>query len=256
LESIIPDLASDRLKGLEIAPTAIWSNLNKLTDEEVLEFKNYLKSHNLVVSGIQSLLYGHLELQLFNQSSWSELEIHLKNILRIGGLLGADVAVFGSPKNRIKGSLQPNEAHNLAAIFLTRLIPYLMEYGITLTLEPNAPAYGADYLTTYEEVLRLTALINSSYIKPQIDTGCLWMVNKSPEDAYTLQIPHHIHLSTPNLGEVPGKFKFDKLIELLVASNYNKWVVIEMLPHLTNSLNQITNSIGWLTDYEEKEKNG
>ncbi len=251
LNQIIPKLAIAGLHGVEIAPTAIWPNLDELSNQEIIEFKRYLRNHNLVVSGIQSLLYGHPELQLFNEKCWQDFKKHLENLIRIGGLLGADVAVFGSPKNRVKGNLASNHADDLAAIFLKQLIPCLIENSIVLTLEPNAPDYGADYLTTYEDVLKLSRKINSENIRTQIDTGCLWMVNKSPEKAYELLTPHHIHFSTPNLNQVPGNFNFDPLIELICTTNFDGWIVIEMLAKDRNSLGEILSTVKWLADHKK-----
>ena len=251
LDQIIPKLANAGLHGVEIAPTAIWPDLNQVSDQEIIEFKEYLEGHNLIVSGIQSLLYGHPELQLFDQNCWKDLRMHLEKFIRIGGLLRADVAVFGSPKNRVKGSLDCNDADDLAAIFLKQLIPCLEQNSIVLTLEPNAPNYGADYLTTYEDTLRLSQRINSENIRPQIDTGCLWMVGEEPIKAFEILIPHHIHISTPNLGDVPGNWDFDGLFEKIKASDYSGWLVIEKL---SNSIADSLSSGRWL-QFEMGAKN-
>jgi D-psicose/D-tagatose/L-ribulose 3-epimerase len=255
LTDVIPKLAIAGVHGVEIAPTAIWPDLDKISDEAVLDLKKYLQGHNLVVSGIQSLLYGHPELQLFNQGCWKDLVKHLENVIRIGGLLGAEVAVFGSPKNRVKGNLEANQADDLAVILLNQLIPCLKENRIVLTLEPNAPDYGADYLMTYEDILQVSNRINSENVKPQIDTGCLWMMNKLPEKAYELQTPHHIHLSTPNLEHVPGHFNFAPLISLMHATNFGGWTVIEMLSNNLNNFEQVLDSIEWLVTLEEEISN-
>ncbi len=251
LDQVIPKLANTGLQGVEIAPTAIWPNLDNLRDEEITDFKEYLERNNLVVSGIQSLLYGHPELQLLDQSCWGDLRKHLENLLRIGGLLGADVAVFGSPRNRVRGNLDVNSANELAEIFLKQLIPSLIENDVILTLEPNAPEYGADYLITYEEVINLSQRINSENIRPQIDTGCLWMVKSSPENAYALFTPAHIHLSVPRLKKFSGTYNFGELIRLAKSTNYDGWLVIEMLSSEKDSLGQVMEGIDWLTNIEK-----
>ncbi|CAN2228725.1 IolE Sugar phosphate isomerases/epimerases [Candidatus Nanopelagicaceae bacterium] len=255
LDKVIPKLSIAGLQGVEIAPTAIWSDLNRLRDQEIIQFKKYLKKNNLVVSGIQSLLYGQPELQLFDQSRWGDLRRHLENMIRIGGLLGADVAVFGSPKNRQKGGLDLNRANDLANAFLIQLIPCLKENNVVLTLEPNAPEYGADYLTTYEDVINLCRSLNTENIQPQIDTGCLWMVGSSPENGYKLRKPHHIHLSVPKLKSVPGTYNFDALMQEVNNTSYANWLVIEMLATEGNPLSQVLQAISWLTNYDKKLAN-
>lgn len=252
LDQVIPKLASVGLQGVEIAPTAIWPNLDNLRDQEVIEFKKYLEGHNLVVSGIQSLLYGHPELQLFNQNCWGDLKNHLEKVIRIGGLLEADVAVFGSPKNRLKGTLDLTQANEMAKTFFLQIDPCLKDNDIVLTLEPNATEYGADYLTTYEQVINLSRTIESKSIKPQIDTGCLWMAGTSPEIAFALYQPHHIHLSVPFLERVPGTYAFEEFIRLVSASEYSGWFVIEMLGKTTEPIKQAIDSINWLTTLRGK----
>lgn len=247
LNEVIPILLDGGIEGIEIAPTAIWPNLDKLQEQEILELKNYLQSHGLIASGIQSLLFGHPELQLFDEKSWPMLESHMRNMIRIGGMLGAEVAVFGSPKNRLKGDLESSQADELAKKFLERLIPYLKEYEVILTIEPNAPDYGADYLTTYEDVLSLCDEISSKFIQPQIDTGCLWLVDRSPVDAFNLRAPHHIHLSTPYLEEVPGKYDFETFLDLACLENYAGWSVIEMLPTQNGNPHQISDSLSLIS---------
>jgi D-psicose/D-tagatose/L-ribulose 3-epimerase len=248
LDQVIPKLANAGLHGVEIAPTAIWPNLDLVSEQEIIDFKEYLEAHNLVVSGIQSLLYGRPELQLFDRGCWGALRQHLENAINIGGLLGADVAVFGSPKNRLKKSLKTDLADDLAKTFLVQLENCLKANSMVLTLEPNAPEYGADYLTFYEEVVQLCQKIDSEVIKPQIDTGCLWLVDKSPEKGYELSTPHHIHLSTPYLKEVPGSFNFKPLFNSAIIDGYDGWMVIEMLNNDLSSLELILSSINWLTE--------
>lgn len=243
LDQVVPHLANAGLHGVEIAPTAIWPNIDDLSNEEIIDFKKYLAENKLVVSGIQSLLYGHPELQLFDQSCWGDLRKHLENVIRIGGLLGADVAVFGSPKNRLKKSLDIKKADELASAFLIQLIPILRENKLVLTLEPNAKGYGADYLTKYQEVVNLCQIINSESIKPQIDSGCLWMSGEDPNQEFIKLIPHHIHISSPNLGEVPGRSNFENLLRLVRESDYHGWLVIETL---NNSVQQSIDAIKWL----------
>ena len=248
LDQVIPKLANIGLQGVEIAPTAIWPDLDNLRDQEVIDFKKYLEGHNLVVSGIQSLLYGHPELQLFDQNCWRDLRKHLEKVIRIGGLLEADVAVFGSPKNRVKGELDKNKADKLAIDFFNQLESCLKESNIVLTLEPNAPDYGADYLTTYEEVINLCRRIDSATIKPQIDTGCLWMNGEDPASEFAKFIPHHIHISAPNLKGVPGNMEFSTFFKLLKLSTYSGWVTIEVVgtsrDHAIKSINWLRSELG------------
>jgi sugar phosphate isomerase/epimerase len=125
IEIMAPKLSKIGINGIEIAPSTIWGDINKVTPEMVLSLRKILSVNNLDISGIQSLLFGHPEFQLFDKSSESAMLLHLQRIIEIGGLLGASVVVFGSPKNRVRGNLGLDESNELAAVFFRRLIPYL-----------------------------------------------------------------------------------------------------------------------------------
>ena len=81
------------------------------------------------------------------------------------------------------------------------------------------------------------------------------MIDKSPEEAFKLLTPHHIHLSTPNLEQVPGNFNFSPLIKLVQNTNFAGWMVIEMLSLGRNNLERVFSSIKWLTEENEKHTN-
>ena len=192
------------MNGIEVAPTLIWGDINNVTMKQVSLFRERVHSEGLQISGIQSLFFGHPEFQLFDKSTWPSMLLHLKKMLEIAGTLEAAVAVFGSPKNRVRGELEWHLSLKIAAEFLFQVEPILRENNVVLTLEPNAPEYGADFLLDYREVMELKNLMNSDYIGAQIDTGCLWMVKADPSEAIEIGIPKHIHLSTPNLDKVLG----------------------------------------------------
>ena len=252
LEEVIPKLSKAGMNGIEIAPTKIWPDIEDITSQDISDFRKKLEDNDLVVSGIQSLMFGHPEFQLFQESTWASMLNHLEKMIDLAGSLGASVAVFGSPKNRIKGDLSVLEANELAATFLKKLVPCLSENNVTLTLEPNAPAYGADFLITYQDVIDLSLEIDSKRIRPQIDTGCLWMAGVEPSNAYNLMAPEHVHLSVPNLEIVPGEKDFSSFLNLVNQSDYKGWLVIEMLDNEANSLSQTIESAEWLFSCIEK----
>ncbi len=96
IEIIGPKLRAAGISGVEIAPTAVWSDVASIPRSALETHAAHWAHHGIKVSGIQSLLYGHPELQLFDQQSWPALAIHLESMLEIAAGLGAPVAVFGS----------------------------------------------------------------------------------------------------------------------------------------------------------------
>jgi len=246
IEVIAPKLSEIGMQGIEIAPSAVWGNIGNVSIKNVANFMDVLKINGLEISGIQSLLYGHPEFQLFDKTCWPAMQEHLSKTFFIGGKLGASVAVFGSPKNRIKKSLSTITANEMVADFFSQLIPRLQENNLILTLEPNASKYGADYLVNYGEVVDLVNIINSPWIRPQIDTGCALLENDSLLDIYEEHIPSHIHLSAPDLLPIFSFSDFKPFLEVLNETNYQKWLVLEILGKTTEASKEALKSAEWL----------
>ena len=154
-DDLLATLSRHGLQGVEIAPTALWPDAPAVSRQQVATARSAIDRHGLRVSGLQSLLYGQPDLQLLDERTWPRLLEHLQRVLDLAGALGAACAVFGSPRNRVRGALPVPQADEVAARFFSRLEPALRDNGVVLTLEPNAPAYGADYLTHYADVVRL-----------------------------------------------------------------------------------------------------
>lgn len=230
IDGLLTSLPSHGLQGIEVAPTALWPDAPDVAPAEVRSFTVRIADLGLRVSGVQSLLYGHPESQLFDRSTWPMMLEHLWRTLDLAGMLGADVAVFGSPRNRLRGDLPAGEADKIAAEFFRGLEPVLQANDLVLTLEPNAPAYGADYLIRYADVVRLSALIDSPWIQPQIDTGCLAMVDDDTAAGVLSHTPAHVHVSAPNLVPPPGGVDHTPVARALTSTGYTGWVVLEMLP--------------------------
>lgn len=216
------------VRGVELAPTAIWPDAPRVNRSAVVAEASAWRAAGLPVAAVQSLLYGHPELRLFDPATHADLREHLAAVVRLAGALGAGVAVFGSPRNRVRGDLPTAEADERAAAFFGSFEPVLAGEGVVLTLEPNAPAYGADYLTTYEDCAGLAELIGSRWIAPQIDTGCLAMVDLDPARAVGRRVPAHVHASAAYLAEPPGGIDHEALAAALRAAGYPGWVTLEM----------------------------
>lgn len=248
VDDVAPRIKQAGVDGVELAPTVIWSHAPHVPSKEVREYAQQWRDHGLAVSGIQSLLFGHPEFQVFDRHTWPAMREHLTSMIRLARDLGTHIAVFGSPKNRVRGELGDAMANAMFGEFFTGLLPVLADCRIVLTLEPNAPGYGADYLTHYADTVALSDLIASPWIQPQVDTGCLAMVHEDPAHAVLTRTPAHVHISTPNLLPPPGPVNHIALQEALVTSRYGGWVVLEMLQATVDPIAAAVQSAQWLTD--------
>lgn len=221
-------LARCGVQGVEVAPTAIWPEAPAVDRAHAVAEAARWQSWGLTVVAMQSLLFGHPELRLFDPAAHPALREHLTGMVRLAGALGCGVAVFGSPRNRVRDGLPDAEADARAAEFFAGLVPVLAAEGVVLTLEPNAPAYGADFMTTYEDAARVADLVDSPWVAPQIDTGCLRMVGVDAARAVGRRVPAHVHASAPDLAPPPGDVDHEALAATLRAAGYGGWVTLEM----------------------------
>lgn len=247
VESIAPRLRAAGMEGVEIAPTAIWPDAPYLPAKVVREYADRWRNHGLAVSGIQSLLYGRSELQLLDRATWPVMRAHLAATIELAHELGAAAAVFGSPRNRIRGGLEPAAADHLSIEFFQGLAPELAASGVILMLEPNAPGYGADYLTRYSDVVALSGAIGSPWIQPQVDTGCMTMVDEDPAEGIDTWTPAHVHISVPDLLPPPGPIDHGAVLQAIDRSNYAGWIVLEMLQTTQEPLERAVESAHWLS---------
>ncbi len=135
----------------------------------------------------------------------------------------------------------------LSIEFFQGLAPELAASGVILMLEPNAPGYGADYLTRYSDVVALSGAIGSPWIRPQVDTGCMTMVDEDPAEGIDTWTPAHVHISVPDLLPPPGPIDHGAVLQAINRSNYAGWIVLEMLQTTQEPLERAVESAHWLS---------
>ncbi len=248
VSQVAPLLENAGMVGVEIAPTIVWPNAPTVSQSEIRRFAAEWKRYGIAVSGIQSLMYGHPEFQVFDQATWPATLEHLKRMIQLSRELGSGIVVFGSPRNRIRGRLTLDEAHEMCATFMSHLVPTLASNAVVLTLEPNAPQYGADYLIHYADTLVLADLVSSSWVQPQIDTGSLYLVNENPVSSAQARLPAHIHISAPYLMQPSSEdLNHESLRAEVNLQGYKGWVVLEMLQAKQDPMRAAAESAGWLS---------
>jgi D-psicose/D-tagatose/L-ribulose 3-epimerase len=228
-EKIVVELSRMGIAGIELAPTHLAKELNLDLPGSIPLIRSVLNDNDMSFSGMQSLFFGHPELQLFDKRSWPSLLAHLKKMIILAEQLDIHTIVFGSPRNRVKGNLAEKEAAEIAFEFFGSLIPSLAASNVVLTLEPNPSEYGADWLNTYADCVQLTEKINSFWIDAQIDVGCMNLSNEDVLEAIHNHTPRHVHFSVPGLGAIPGTIDFTPIVEALNELDYIGWVTLEML---------------------------
>jgi sugar phosphate isomerase/epimerase len=224
-------LQTKGVRGLEIAPTRIWPDLSVAHGPSAKALLSQLKGHGLTPIGFQALLFGRPDLDIFSPTSSEQCLAYLGRVLGLAASLDARALVFGSPKNRRRGTLGNDEAFELATCFFRALGDMAVARGLFVCLEPNPKEYGCDFICTVEEGARLVREVNSPGFKLHFDTGGMAL---NGEDA-AAAIGQHIelavsfHVSEPFLGGfAEPKADHARAASALRAANYTGTVSIEM----------------------------
>ncbi|MCX7978167.1 MAG: sugar phosphate isomerase/epimerase [Bdellovibrionaceae bacterium] len=204
-EAVAEVLKEFNVYSIDIAPGKYFADIIKLNDDEIIRVRRWWADRGIPVTGMQSLLFGTKGLNIFGgRESQLQLLNYLKRVCHISALLGATKLVFGSPKNRDRGSMSEKEALEVAATFFKALGDIASEYGVLFCLEPNPPCYGANFMLTSEEAAAVVKAVNHKAVRLQFDTGASTI---SGEDPFTVleknaDLIGHIHISEPNLVEL------------------------------------------------------
>ena len=120
----------------------------------------------------------------------------------------------------------------MAVTFFRRLADIAQSYGVVICLEPNPPCYGANFMTTSSETVKVVRQICHAAARMQLDTGALTINGEDPftvlQDAAPLI--GHVHASEPELLPL-GDGGTDHVKSAAALKQYlsNHVVSIEML---------------------------
>jgi D-psicose/D-tagatose/L-ribulose 3-epimerase len=246
------EAAARLLRGLdvryiELAPTKVWPNLDEVAVPEARALRQKWADRGLEVVALQAILFGHPELRLFGSDADRErLLQYLGGIFRLASELGAGVLVFGSPKNRLRGDLSPEQALDSAAELFRAAGAAAADQGVTLLIEPNAPQYGCDFITTAAEGAELVARTDSPGFGLHLDAGCMTMAGDDPADAAEYP-PQHFHVSAPFLGPVTREAVDYRPFAAALAAHQG-YVSIEMKPEADGNLKRVEAAIQTVRD--------
>lgn len=229
---ILELLQSSGVHGVEVAPTKIWPRWTDASAEAAGELRRRYEDLGLQIPALQSVLFDCPELRLFSDAEGRlALRKHLLRVSQIAQVLGAERMVFGSPKNRDRGTLDPVSAMDQAVEFFRVLGADLQELGVSLCIESNPAAYQCNFINRWFEAAELVRRVASPGIGLHLDVACTVLagddaVNAIQECALALR---HFHISEPDLGGFTAPIiDHARVGSALRASNYNGWVSIEM----------------------------
>jgi len=233
-------------EGIEIAPTRIWQDPLRATPSQVREVRATWTDQGLPIVAMQSLLFGHPELTLFESKEIRQkTREYLARMIDLGAGLGARVLVFGSPKNRQRAGLPVHEALAIAADFFRDLGNRAHAAGVALCVEPNPALYACDFVTTSREGLALVDAVQSPGFGLHLDAAGMTLAGETPDalEAVAGSL-EHFHASEKNLDPVgSGTVDHAGFSAALQKIHYNHWVSIEMRPGEGSNLPRIEQAL-------------
>lgn len=201
-EAIAALLQERGVDAIDIAPGKYFPVPAAAQDADIARVRQWWRARGIDIVGMQSLLFGTTGLNLFDAAPVQDAMLaHLGAVCRIGAGLGATRVVFGSPKNRDRGSLDEEAAIAAALPFFARLGDIAADCGVTVCLEPNPVCYGANFMTTTPATAEVVRRLGHPAIRMQLDTGALAINGEdaAAELGRCASLVGHIHASEPNL---------------------------------------------------------
>jgi len=181
---------------------------------------------------MQALLFGRGDLVLFGDAAGRRrLTDYLAAIIDLAAGLGATRLVFGSPKNRRRGSLGIVQAEAIAIPFFRELGRRAADRGVWILIEPNPSDYGCDFLVASRQVIEFVGRAGQDGLGVHLDSGAMAIGREVPAEIVAAAGPRwrHVHASEPGLVPLgTGGADHAALAEALRAVGYDGFVSIEM----------------------------
>jgi sugar phosphate isomerase/epimerase len=224
-------LAALGVTGIEVAPTRI-AAWDVLSVEVLTAYKRAATAAGLAIPSVQAIFFGRPDDQLLGETAaFRRMTEHMRRIGDIAGVLGAQIAVFGAPRNRNRGTLREDEAQKLAVERLRVLGDIAQAAGLALGLEPVPIQYGADFLLRAADIRRLVASCAHPGVRPHLDAACVTLSGDAIADEIiaTHSDLAHYHIAEADLGPFEAPIcPHEQAAGALREIGYNGWCVIEM----------------------------
>jgi sugar phosphate isomerase/epimerase len=250
-DRILACLAELGVQGVEVAPTrlASWADL---TPSLLAEYRSRLESFGLATSSLQALLFGRPELRLLGDTSEFEAMLaHMRQVIDVAANLGAKALVFGSPRNRSRGEMELDRAWALGQERLRSLGEIAADVGVTIAVEPVPPIYGGDFLTRWDDVLRMVKDVDNAGVRVHLDTSCVFLGGDAIDVAISTCAPAlaHFHAAQPQLGSFADPIAgHAAAATALQGIGYSKWVAIEMMEQSPDHLAAVEEAVRFVRD--------
>jgi sugar phosphate isomerase/epimerase len=222
--------------GVEIAPFTIANNAYDISTGRREEVKRQAEEADLEVVGLHWLLAKTTGYYLTtpDDAVRAKTADYLGELARLCRDLGGSLMVLGSPLQRnLLPSVSHDQAMELAADVLRRVLPTLEKCDVTIAVEPLGPQEG-DFLNTAKLGVQLIEMVASPQVRLHLDVKAM-----STESIPVPQLIRkyaaylaHFHANDPNKrGPGMGEVDFHPILEALGEIDYRGWVSVEVFDY-------------------------
>lgn len=232
--AVAAELQKLGIHHVEIAPTKVWKDPTNVSDAEVQKYKDFWAKYDIEIVAFQSMLFGRTDLTLFDdEETRQKTADYLLKFVELAGRIGAEVLVFGSPKNRQVKNISQEEAWQVAKTFFAQLGDSAIANQTNFCIEPNAKEYECNFVTTAADGLKLVEEVDNLGFELHLDAAIMSMEGDDPQSSIENAREHlrHFHISAPFLQPIEGeKVNHQAFADALRSINYNHFTSIEMRP--------------------------
>jgi sugar phosphate isomerase/epimerase len=222
--------------GIEIAPFTLNHNARKITTAQRSEMRRLAEANHLEVIGLHWLL---AKTEGYHLTS-PEPEVrrrtaaYIQDLARLCRDVGGSRMIFGSPQQRrVLDGVTRDEAFDYAVEVVAQCLPVLEETGVTLCMEPLAPAEG-NFLNTAADAVRLIERIGHPQCRLILDCKAMSSEAVSIPELIRrhVSVLAHFHANDPNKqGPGFGELDFVPIFAALGEVDYRGWVSVEVFDY-------------------------
>ena len=238
--------------NLEVSPFRDGGILPEVRKQFYDETIKLLNQYGISVAAFQALMFKYPEVSIFEgATARNKILEHLKGVLEFSNQTGATIAVFGAPKNKIRGTLSYDEAMSIAKDFFRQIAEQAKIFNVIFCIEPTPTAYGADFICNTQEAVDFVKTIGNDSLKINLDIGSSILNEENIEKIINENIDcvGHLHISEPYLKTINLSPSFHKSVaKTLKANHYNRFISIEMLPNNEIDVKNIAKIISFVKD--------
>jgi sugar phosphate isomerase/epimerase len=223
-------------EGLEIAPFTLNTDARAISPQQRSEVRRLAEAAGLEIIGLHWLLAKTSGYYLTTPDAVVRQRTaeYLGVLAELCRDLGGQVMVLGSPQQR---NLLPGVTHEqaleLAADCLRKVVPTLERLAVTLAVEPLGPQDG-NFLLTAQQGRELCQRVDSPFCRLHLDCKAMASEGRPIQEIIRehADVLAHFHANDPNRrGPGMGELDFVPILRTLKEIGYRGWVSVEVFDY-------------------------